>query len=60
MDQLHLLAKYLMLHEKIEREDFEVLMRGEMDPAMFEDTPAEPEETAPETAQPAESAVETR
>ncbi len=59
MDQLHLLAKYLMLHEKIEREDFEVLMRGEMDPAMFEDTPAEPEETAPETAQPAEPAVET-
>lgn len=59
MDQLHLLAKYLMLHEKIEREDFEVLMRGEMDPAMFEDTPAEPEETAPETAQPAESAAET-
>lgn len=59
MDQLHLLAKYLMLHEKIEREDFEVLMRGEMDPAMFEDTPAEPEGTAPETAQPAESAAET-
>lgn len=59
MDQLHLLAKYLMLHEKIEREDFEVLMRGEMDPAMFEDTPAKPEETAPETAQPAESAAET-
>lgn len=54
MDQLHLLAKYLMLHEKIEREDFEVLMRGEMDPAMFEDTPAKPEETAPETAQPAD------
>lgn len=53
MDQLHLLAKYLMLHEKIEREDFEVLMRGEMDPAMFEDTPAEPAaetaETEPET-----------
>ena len=59
MDQLHLLAKYLMLHEKIEREDFEVLMRGEMDPAMFEDTPAEPEETAPETAQSAGSAAET-
>lgn len=59
MDQLHLLAKYLMLHEKIEREDFEVLMRGEMDPAMFEDTPAEPEETVPETAQPAEPAAET-
>lgn len=59
MDQLHLLAKYLMLHEKIEREDFEVLMCGEMDPAMFEDTPAEPEGIAPETAQPAESAAET-
>ncbi|MGN1403275.1 MAG: ATP-dependent zinc metalloprotease FtsH [Ruminococcus sp.] len=59
MDQLHLLAKYLMLHEKIEREDFEVLMRGEMDPAMFEDTPAKPEESAPETAQPAEPETKT-
>ena len=28
MDQLHLLSKYLILHEKIEREDFEKLMQG--------------------------------
>lgn len=48
MDQLHLLAKYLMIHEKIERDDFEKLMRGEMDASMFEEAPkaeAVPEET---------------
>ena len=46
MDQLELLAKYLMIHEKIERDDFETLMQGKMDPAQFEEVPAEPEETA--------------
>ena len=41
MDQLELLAKYLMIHEKIEKDDFETLMQGK-----FEEVPAEPEETA--------------
>lgn len=49
-DQLELLAKYLMIHEKIERDDFETLMRGEMDPAKFEE-PATPEEDAAEPEQ---------
>ncbi len=39
MDQLDLLAKYLILHEKIEQDDFETLMRGEMDPSMFVEEP---------------------
>ena len=37
MDQLHLLAKYLILHEKIERDDFEKLMCGQMEPQAFEE-----------------------
>ena len=42
MDQLHLLSKYLVLHEKIERDDFEKLMQGQMDPSAFvEEKPAE-------------------
>ncbi len=50
MDQLHLLAKYLVLHEKIEREEFEELMTGKMDPAEFEETPgtATPSQTESE------------
>lgn len=36
MDQLERLAKYLIIHEKIEREDFEKLMAGEMDASMWE------------------------
>ena len=40
-DQLHLLAKYLMLHEKIDRDDFEKLMKGEMPESAFaEEKPA--------------------
>lgn len=35
-----------MIHEKIEKDDFETLMQGKMDPAQFEEVPAEPEETA--------------
>ncbi|MBD5117400.1 MAG: ATP-dependent zinc metalloprotease FtsH [Ruminococcaceae bacterium] len=31
IDQLHLLAKYLMKHEKIDGPDFEKLMKGEID-----------------------------
>ena len=38
MDQLHLLAKYLIIHEKIERDDFETLMQGKMDPKLLEET----------------------
>ena len=48
MDQLELLAKYLMIHEKIEKDDFETLMQGKMDPSQFEETPAEPETSATE------------
>ena len=39
MDQLHLLAKYLMKVEKIDSNDFEILMKGEMDPKVFENSP---------------------
>lgn len=39
MDQLHLLAKYLMKFEKIDSDDFEILMKGEMDPKVFENSP---------------------
>lgn len=53
MDQLELLAKYLMIHEKIEKDDFETLMQGKMDPSQFEETPAEPETSATE-AEPTE------
>ena len=53
MDQLELLAKYLMIHEKIEKDDFETLMQGKMDPSQFEEAPAEPETSATE-AEPAE------
>ena len=42
IDQLHLLAKYLIIHEKIEREDFDKLMNGKMESSAFEDnTPSE-------------------
>mgnify|MGYP004485507239 FL=1 len=46
MDQLELLAKYLMIHEKIEKDDFETLMQGKMDPSQFEELPEKPAETA--------------
>ncbi|MDE6020387.1 MAG: ATP-dependent zinc metalloprotease FtsH [Ruminococcus sp.] len=36
IDQLHLLAKYLLIHEKIDRDDFEKLMAGEMPESAFE------------------------
>ena len=36
IDQLHLLAKYLMKFEKINEEDFEKLMKGEMDESILE------------------------
>lgn len=53
MDQLHLLAKYLIIHEKIERDDFETLMQGKMDPKLLEETTATEEADAPApTAEP--------
>ena len=63
MDQLHLLAKYLIIHEKIERDDFETLMQGKMDPKLLEETTAteETDASAP-TAEPeteAESSTDT-
>ena len=44
MDQLHLLSKYLILHEKIEREDFEKLMQGKMEASAFEEQPTAPQQ----------------
>lgn len=50
MDQLHLLAKYLILHEKIERDDFEKLMCGQMEPQAFEEqSPADSSNAADQT-----------
>jgi cell division protease FtsH len=43
-DQLHLLAKYLLIHEKIDRDDFEKLMKGELPESAFEDKTASTEE----------------
>lgn len=37
MDKLHLLAKYLLKFEKIDNEDFEKLMRGEISEAFIND-----------------------
>lgn len=37
MDQLHLLAKYLMKYEKIDDVDFEKLMKGELDESVMND-----------------------
>ena len=58
-DQLHLLAKYLMIHEKIERDDFAKLMRGEMDSAMLEESSAVAEDPAPQQQESAPSENET-
>lgn len=43
IDQLHLLAKYLLIHEKIDRDDFEKLMAGEMPESAFEEKKPESE-----------------
>ncbi len=37
IDQLHLVAKYLMKFEKIDDSDFEKLMKGELDESIFEE-----------------------
>ena len=54
MEQLHLLAKYLMKFEKIDGSDFEVLMKGEMDPKIFEDSPEKTQENTESTTTPSE------
>lgn len=54
MEQLHLLAKYLMKFEKIDGSDFEVLMKGEMDPKIFEDSPVKTQENTESTTTPSE------
>lgn len=46
IDQLHLLAKYLLIHEKIDRDDFEKLMAGEMPESAFEEKKSESESEA--------------
>ena len=53
-DKMHLLAKYLLKFEKINADDFEKLMKGEIDDAYIEshspfDSKPEPEKKAEET-----------
>lgn len=48
MDQLHLLAKYLLIHEKIDRDDFELLMNGNMPESAFEEKKPSADEEASE------------
>lgn len=40
MDKLHLLAGYLFKFEKIDGDDFEKLMKGEITDAILKDEPA--------------------
>lgn len=64
IDQLHFLAKYLMKYEKIDDEDFEKLMKGEMDESVLkEDEPEnkpenETEETSGSTEESSEDKTE--
>lgn len=54
-DQVHLLSKYLMKHEKIDGGEFEKLMRGEIaveDDSDSTENPMEAEETAEQNIQP--------
>ena len=48
-----------MIHEKIDRDDFAKLMRGEMDPAMLEESSAVAEDPAPQQQESAPSENET-
>ncbi len=59
MDQLHLVAQYLIRHEKVDGEDFAKLMRGEL--ALDTETPEVQEAPAetPETEQPTEPTSDT-
>ncbi|MBQ8967997.1 MAG: ATP-dependent zinc metalloprotease FtsH [Ruminococcus sp.] len=43
MDKLHMIAKYLMKHEKIDGVNFEKLMKGELPASEYEDTKQEVE-----------------
>ena len=56
-DKMHFLAKYLLKYEKINGEDFEKLMRGEIDESVLIDDPAPVTEDAAvtETSETAES-----
>ncbi len=49
IDQLHLLAKYLLIHEKIDRDDFEKLMSGQMPESAFEVKKSEDSENKEDT-----------
>ena len=52
IDKLHLIAKYLMKHEKIDGKNFEKLMKGELD-SEFIDVPADDAVTeTPEISEP--------
>ena len=57
MEQLHFLAKYLMKYEKIEGDEFEKLMKGELDESVLEDK--KPEETPAENTAETEQTSET-
>ncbi|MBR6616645.1 MAG: ATP-dependent zinc metalloprotease FtsH [Oscillospiraceae bacterium] len=59
MDQLHLVAQYLIRHEKVDGEDFAKLMRGEL--ALDAETPEVQEAPAetPETEQPTDPTSDT-
>ncbi len=60
MEQLHRVAEYLIVHEKIDGEDFAKLMRGELTESSEPQENAEiPNESTSETDVPSESAPET-
>ncbi len=52
MDQLHEVAQYLIANEKIDGEDFDKLMKGELIPPAASEVPAEPETPAESEASP--------
>ncbi len=54
MDQLHEVAQYLIANEKIDGEDFDKLMKGELIPPAASEVPAEPEAPAEPDASPEE------
>lgn len=59
IDQLHLLAKYLLIHEKIDRADFEKLMSGQMPESAFEVKKSDDSENKEDTANKSDSDSET-
>ncbi|MFT3951603.1 MAG: ATP-dependent zinc metalloprotease FtsH [Oscillospiraceae bacterium] len=48
LDQLHLVAKYLLKFEKIDAEDFRKLMEGELDPHIFDEPATPPTDGTPD------------